>query len=81
MVVISVNPPTPTPLFPHMQLHTSSLVISSKETERSLRQRVSHTSCHPNDDELAASTLRPEHPPPPSPQSSPDVAFMYSQAL
>lgn len=40
---------------PHSQLHTSSFVIASKRRERSATERVTRTSCHLNDDKLAAS--------------------------
>lgn len=57
---------------PCIQPHTYSFVISSKHKERSAREHVSQTSCHPNDDKLAASPL--------AFQSSPDLAFMHAHS-
>lgn len=57
----------------HARSHTYSFVIGSKHKERSAREHVSQTSCHPNDDKLAASPL--------ASQSSPDLAFMRAQFL
>lgn len=57
----------------HAQSRTYSFVIGWKHKERSAREHVSQTSCHPNDDKLAASPL--------ASQSSPDLAFMRAQFL